>query len=160
MRRLSLLLAIAVLAAASLTGCAPKLIPGTDILDNEESREVIEVLSAYTSALEARNVDRILALASDSFFETSGTAAGDDDFDKAGLAERLQSWSVETKAVRAKVQVKHVSVQGDSANAAYFFDLSYQVPEADGKLVWKNESDAKQMTFRREDGTWKITSGI
>ncbi|MGI5861516.1 MAG: DUF4440 domain-containing protein [Myxococcales bacterium] len=160
MRRFLPLLAIAVLAAASLTGCAPKLIPGTEILDNEESREILSVLSAYTSALETRNVDRILALASDDFFETSGTADGEDDFDKAGLQERLKAWSIEVKAVRAKLQVKNITVQGDSANAAYFFDLSYQVAGSDGKLVWKNESDAKQMTFRREDGAWKITSGI
>jgi hypothetical protein len=150
------------LAALSLAGCAPKLIPGTDIVDSDESREVIDLMASYTSALEARDIDRILGLVSDSFFETSGTAEGEDDFDKAGLEEKLKTWSTATKGVRSRVQVKKISFEGEQARVAYFFDVSYQVPAdgPDGKLVWKNESDAKEMTLRRESGAWRIVSGI
>lgn len=155
------LFATVLLAVLSLAGCAPKLIPGTEIEDSDEARQVIDLMAAYTGAVETRNVDRILGMVSDGFFETSGTSEGEDDFDKAGLEEKLKSWSATTKAVRTRLQVKKIALEGENARVAYFFDISYQVPDGpEGKLIWKNDSDSKEMALRLESGVWKIVSGI
>ena len=42
----------------------------------------------------------------------------------------------------------------------YFFDVSFQIPGPEETLQWKRETDTKEMQLKREDGLWKIVSGI
>ncbi len=143
-----------------LAGCAPRLIPGTDIKDTSDTRDILDLVGTYKNALEAKDVDAILKLASKSFFENSGTPEGGDDYDFAGLEQKLQAWAAQTKAVRAALEVKDVFVEGDKAVVRYFFDVSFQIPGPDDTLQWKRETDTKEMQLRREEGAWKITGGI
>lgn len=156
------------LALLSASACAPRLIPGTLIEDTTEARQLIDVMAAYTAALEARDTEKILALTSPDFFETSGTVEGDDDFDRQGLELKLKEWFSHFRAVRSRVEVRKITFETNPegkvirAQVAYFYDISFQVPEGNGsdKLVWQTESDTKEMAFRLEDGLWKILHGI
>lgn len=166
MTRLAPLFCLLALAFAS--ACAPKLIPGTLIEDTDEARQILEVMRAYTDALEARDIDRILALTSPSFFETSGTVEGDDDFDRQGLELKLKEWFGHFKSVRSRIEVRKITFESNpedkivKAAVVYFYDISFQVPEGNGssKLVWRTEADTKEMGFQLEDGLWKILYGI
>lgn len=156
------------LALVLAPACAPKLIPGTLIEDTDEARQILDVMRAYTEALEARDTDKILALASPDFFETSGTVEGDDDFDRQGLEIKLKEWFGHFKSVRSRLEVRKITFESNpenkivKASVIYFYDISFQVPEGDGsdKLVWRTESDTKEMGFQLEDGMWKILHGI
>lgn len=152
----------AALAALAMlfAGCAPKLIPGTEIKDTSDSRAILDLVGTYKNDLEAKNVDGILKLVSKTFFENSGTPEGTDDYDLAGLDQKLRAWASKTKSVRAAVEVKDVFVDGDRALVRYFFDVSFQIPGPDETLQWKRETDTKEMQLKREEGAWKVVSGI
>lgn len=163
-------LAFLLIVALSASACSPKMIPGTTIEDTDDSRELMDVMRTYTAALEARDTEKILAMASQDFFETSGTVEGDDDFDRAGLEARLKGWFDHFHAIRTRIEVRKITYETDAdgnvtkAKVAYFYDINFQVPEGDGsdKLVWRTESDVKEMGLRREgdDKQWKILYGI
>lgn len=154
------LAAMLVCAATVLTGCMPKLIPGTEIKDTPDSRQILDLIGSYKASLEARNVDGVLKTVDKTFFETSGTPEGGDDYDFAGLEQKLRSWEQKTKAVRAAIEVKDIFVDGDNAHVRYFFDVSFQIPGPDNTLQWKRETDTKEMLLKRIDSAWKITGGI
>ena len=153
-----------------LSACSAKMIPGTNIEDTSEARERIDVMRAYTEALESRNIEKILAMASKDFFETCGTIEGNDDFDRSGLEAHLKTWFDHFKAIRSRIEVRKISYDMDAegkiirARVAYFYDISFQVPEGNGsdKLIWQTESDTKEMGFQLEgdDNLWKILYGI
>ncbi len=148
------------LALIAPLACAPKLIPGTEIRDTDENRQVLDVLSAYRTALENRNADGVMKLVSPTFFDDGGTPDGSDDFDYKGLKTRLANWVEKTQAVRANLQVKRIDIKGGFATVRYFFDVNFQVRGPDGAPVWKHESDAKEMKLRIENGRWMITRGL
>ncbi|HEY3451589.1 MAG TPA: hypothetical protein VGK67_34845 [Myxococcales bacterium] len=145
---------------ALILGCAPKLIPGTEIKDTSDTRAILDLVGTYKNNLEAKNVDGILKLVSKTFFENAGTPEGNDDYDYAGLEQKLRSWAGTTKAVRGAIEVKDIFVDVDKAVVRYFFDVSFQIPGPDDTMQWKRETDTKEMQLKREDGLWKITSGI
>lgn len=152
---------VAVVALAGFLGCAPRLIAGTEVKDTTDNRDLLGAVGAYRAALQAKDVEGLMKLVSPDFFEDSGTSGADDDYDFAGLKERLVRWARQTGSVRADVTVKQVKVEGDVAAVNYFYDLAYQfLPGEGAEPVWKRESDAKQLSLRREGGRWLITRGI
>lgn len=152
--------ALATSLAVLLIGCAPSLIPGTEIKDTPESRKIVDVVSNYRAGLEGRNVERIMKLVAKTFFENSGTPEGDDDYDVQGLEARLKTWAEQTKAVRASIELKSMVIEGNRARLTYFYDVNYQIPGTDGVPLWKRDTDTKEMTLVKEGGVWRIQSGI
>lgn len=152
--------ALATSLAVLLAGCAPSLIPGTDIKDTPESRKIIDVIGSYRAGLEGRNVERIMKLVAKGFFENSGTPEGGDDYDVQGLEARLKTWAEQTRAVRASIEVKSITFEDGRARVIYFYDVNYQIPGTDGVLLWKRDTDTKEMTLVKEGGVWRIQSGI
>jgi hypothetical protein len=146
------------LSLVPLFACGPKLIPGTEIEETDVNKQLIDMVEAYRRAMEGRNVDGILKLVSGKFFDDAGTPDGADDVDLAGLKTKLTDWAVKTRAVRVEVQVRRITVENEVARVRYFYDLSYQLGDADG--AWSRASDLKEMALRKEDGVWKIASGI
>ena len=80
----------ALLALAALSACEPALIPNTRIEDSGQNREVVEFIEKYRTAIEARNSNALLALASVNYFDDMGTPAGNDDIDYDGLKVDLE----------------------------------------------------------------------
>jgi hypothetical protein len=151
---------LALVTALATTGCAPRLLPGTEIRDTPETHDIFEVLGSYRAALESRSVDGIMKLVSKGFFDDGGTPEGADDFDYAGLETRLKKWAENTKTLRATLDVRNILVEGETAKVQYFFDVNYQIPGPDGVALWKRESDTKEMALKREGSAWRIVSGI
>jgi hypothetical protein len=154
------LVAFLVCAAGALAGCEPKLIPGTDLRDTKEDREILDVIGTYRNAMETRNSEAILKLVASNFFETSGSPEGNDNFDRVGLQAKLKTWTEKASSVRVAIEVKQITFEGDQAKVRYFFDANFQIPGPNNTQQWKRETDTKEMLLRREDKTWKIVSGI
>src|SRR3954468_21551104 len=86
LRGLLPLLLAAMAGAATITGCAHQnMVPGTQVQDTEDNRAVLAVIEQYRQRLTEKNVEGLLLLASDRYFEDSGTPSAVDDYGYDGL---------------------------------------------------------------------------
>jgi hypothetical protein len=159
MKRPVLLLIAALLGASA---CSTKYIGNTRVEDTEENREVLRVVEQYRRAVEDRDIERILALTSDHYFEDPGTPhIPGDDYDKSGLREKLETSFAKVVDHRLAMDVRRLTMNEDETTAAvdYRFDYRYRLdlPKAD---QWREESDLNRVELRLEGGEWKIVSGL
>jgi hypothetical protein len=147
-------LAVAVLAS----GCAARRIPGTDIEDNADTRAILTVLERFRVAVETKDSNTLIGLVSPSFKDNAGTATPDDDLDYSSLQKKLPQRFAKVEDVHLDVNVRRIELKNDVASVIYYYTMSFRMPSLSGKL--RTESEIKQMLLRREQGQWKITSGV
>lgn len=147
--RAALLFPALLLAATS--ACGPKLIPDTTIEDTPETRAVLDVLGRYKSAVEARDSGAVLAIVSPRYF--------DKNLDYGALQKELPKKLGIVKTDKLDLEVKDVHVKGDDASIDLFYTEHYLVALPAGD-EWQQRSDDSRMSFRREDGNWKIVAGL
>lgn len=148
----------AALLLAAAAACARK-IPGTEIDDTRDNRAIVAVIDAYRRAFEARDAAAAMALVSASFFDDAGTADPSDDLDRDQLAKALPETLARLPAVKLELAVSRIEVDKDTAAAYLYHDSRYRVSTPRGEIP-KRDSDLSRMTFRREGGVWRITSGL
>ena len=151
MRRATLLL----LALFAVAGCGPHRIPGTDLEDTGDTRAIIDVISKYNSALEARDANAILALVDPEFRDNAGTLTPEDDIDIQRLHTVLPQRLAKLQDVAVRIEIKTIDIKGDQAQAVYTWVSQFKL---NGKS--RTESDIKRMELRRRADGWKIVSGI
>jgi hypothetical protein len=149
------LLALLVLAA----GCKPSLLPGTEIPETRDTRAVYDVLAAYRAALVARDPKAVLALVAPNYFDNGGTPEPADDLDRAGLEASLEKDLPRTEGQRIEFTVRNIQIKGDDAFAEIFYDSYYRV-KAGSVLVPRRDSDVSRLHLQRQQGIWKIVSGL
>ena len=66
-------LPLTALIALSLCACTAKKIPGTDIDDTGETRLILDVMTKYRTAVEARNSEEIIKLVDQTFRDDGGS---------------------------------------------------------------------------------------
>jgi ketosteroid isomerase-like protein len=147
------LLALGLVAAA--TACGPHHIPGTDLEDTGDTRAIIDTISKYNSALEARDANGILALVHPDFRDNAGTLDPADDIDIQRLRTVLPQRLAKLQDVAVRIEIKAIDVKGDQAQAVYTWVSQFKLG---GKSM--TESDIKRMELRRTAQGWKILSGI
>ena len=82
-----MLLPLAVFWARARTG----VFPGhDDPPQTEENKQIIETVEQYRRRMLEHNVEGLLVLASESYFEDSGTPRSDDDYGYDGLKQVLE----------------------------------------------------------------------
>jgi hypothetical protein len=143
----------------SLAACGTKRIPGTEISDTADTRQIVTVIDNYRSAAERKDAQAVLSLVSTRYFDDSGTPDPADDQDYAQLQRRLPEDYAKLASVRLGMGVKKVDVKGDAATADIFFDGHWRIATATGEVA-KQTNDVNRMTFVRENGAWKIASGL
>jgi ketosteroid isomerase-like protein len=148
----------ALLALVAFAGCARK-IPDTDIEDSTDSRAIVSVIDQYRKALDRRDAAAILALVSRSYFDDAGTSDPSDDLDFAQLSKALPASLKGLSDVKLELAVSKIEVKGDSATADLLYDSRYRVATPRGEVA-KRDSDVHRMKLHREDGAWKISSGL
>jgi ketosteroid isomerase-like protein len=148
----------ALLAFLAFAGCARKM-PNTDIEDSADNRAIVAVIDQYRKAFDRRDAPAILALVSRSYFDDAGTSDPSDDLDFAQLAQALPASLKGLADVKLELAVSKIEVKGDSAAADLLYDSRYRVATPRGEVA-KRDSDVHRMKLRREDGVWKITSGL
>ena len=148
----------ALLALAAAAGCTRK-IPGTEIDDTKDNRAIAATIDAWRRALDARDANGIVALVSDQYFDDAGTGDPADDLDRSQLPKALADTLSRLPSVKLEVAVTRIEVDGDKAAAFMFFDSRYRVATPRGEIA-KRDADVSRMTFRREAGGWRISSGL
>jgi len=153
-------LAISAVALLLLGGCAARRIPGTDIEDTDDTRAILQVMERYRTAVEARDADAVLKLCSESFKDDAGSPKVEDRLDYATLKKKLPENFAKLDEVKLELNVRKIEFHPETsaASAVYNYNLSFRIPRVSNKS--QNESEIKQMWFKRDHGQWKIASGI
>lgn len=143
-----------------LTACASRRIPGTDIPDNDDTRAILKVMERYRTALEARDAGAIQALVSKDFREDAGTETPEDDLTAATLPQHLAHLFQRLDSPRVELSVRRVNIREEDglATAIYYWNASWRMPELTNRA--QSDSELEQMVLRKEDGQWRIVSGI
>jgi hypothetical protein len=156
----SLLIVLWLPMSAAFAACAPTLIPNTRVEDNSQNREVLEFVERYRTAIESRNTAALLGLASQNYFDDMGTPAGKDDIDYEGLKAALARMREEV--LGARYQISYRAVTFDSYHRV-LVDLLYtgwfRINTADGP-EWKRRLEPHRIVLAREDGQFRILSGM
>jgi hypothetical protein len=146
-------------------GCSHvAVIPGTSIPATEANREIIDTVEDYRQRLVERNVEGLLLLASDKYFEDGGTPESSDDYGYAGLSTVLSSRLQRVQSIRYDIQYKSVKIGADGrAEVEAFlsgaFDLQGEVGER-----YRKVSDFHRFVLERSAAggasKWKFVSGM
>ncbi len=148
------------LFALSVAACTPKLIPGTNIHDTDDTRAILDVMDRYRRAVESRDINQLMPLLADSFHDDMGTSTPDDDLDYARLRAEQPQRFARLSDVRVDMTVRKVEIDDEQqvARAVYTYTTSFKMPGLSDRPV--TDSEIKEMRFKRVGDQWKITSGI
>ncbi len=151
-----LLCSLTLLASA----CSPAHVRGTEITYTSERQELADVVEVYRVAVEARDAEKLKKLASKRYYENGSTTSDPgDDYDHRGLKTVLDDIKSIVKAVQYEIEIKAIEVVGDTGYVDYDYRSQYlfTAGEAD---KWATSNDKNRLSFRREDGKWRIVSGM
>jgi hypothetical protein len=164
MKTAKLLLFGLALSAAGL-GCGhTRNLPGTTIPATDINREIVETIEEYRMRLTEKNVDGLLLLASDKYFEDGGTPQANDDYGYSGLAAILTGRLQRVESIRYDIQYKNIKVGADGraeveAYLSGAFELQGEVGER-----YRRVSDYHRFVLERSttggSSKWKFLSGM
>ncbi|HEY2730403.1 MAG TPA: hypothetical protein VGK52_10705 [Polyangia bacterium] len=140
--------------------CAhPDYFAGTTIQRSEQNRKIIETIEQYRQRLLARNVDGLLVLASDKYFEDSGTPRSDDDYGYDGLRQVLTNQLKRVKSMRYEIEYRNIKVTGTRAEVEVFLDGSFELA-ADAGDRYRRVNDYHRFVLEEKGDEWKFLSGM
>lgn len=152
------------LIAALACACAPTLIPGTSVEDSAENRQVLEFLNKYRRAVVDKNLDGVVGLCAQDYFEDNGTIEQGDDYGITQLREKLARALGQTKEIQLEIIVQ--TIERDQAQPKAPIRVVYRynqralltVPAGD---KWITVSDVNRLVLRGDDaGGYQILSGL
>ncbi|MEZ4367404.1 MAG: hypothetical protein R2939_14185 [Kofleriaceae bacterium] len=162
---------VALAAAASLgAGCGgrQRTIAGTEIPDTEANRAVLETVDAYRRAVEARDAETLMLLASTDYWEDSGTPSASDDYGYDGLrqvlAGRFQQaddirFALRTVSIRRQCPTKEFG-PGCRAHVEVLIDASFSVTDARGQERRPDKRDQNELVLQWTGDKWTIVAGM
>jgi hypothetical protein len=145
-------------------GCGHgRYLPGTSIIANDTNREIIDTIEEYRMKLAEKNVDGLLLLASEKYFEDGGTPQSNDDYGYSGLAAILTGRLQRVESIRYDIQYKRISigVDGRAVVEAFLsgaFELQGEVGER-----YRRVNDFHRFVLEHSTGgtsKWKFVSGM
>ena len=148
-------------AALAGWGCAhQKLLEGTTVVDTEDNRSVVAVVEQYRQRLLEKDVEGLLVLASDRYFEDSGTPSAEDDYGYQGLKTALTKSLSRVKSLRYDIQYKNVRIEGRRAEVEVFLSGAFELIAESGER-YRRVSDYHRFVLERTDRSkWKFVSGM
>jgi hypothetical protein len=146
-----LFFAFAALVALT-TACSPRLIPNTTFQDTADNRAILDLMSRYKHAWEAKDAQTIVDMASSRYLDTR------ESISRETLASELQKDFDRMNKAYLDITVNRIRVDGDKASVDYFFSSNYLLAAVDPH--WKVDSDDRRMTLARESGVWHVTYGF
>ncbi|MBP5407202.1 hypothetical protein J6Z19_08680 [bacterium] len=173
MKKLMLLLII--FSMFMTVSCNKKMIKGTNIEETPDSKEILTVFGYYMKGFKEQNPDIFLEYISKNYYDTNGTDEAGDDIDYDKLVEILKSDAYHSlEKVNITCIIKDLLFDDDSRERArllFFFEVRFKmkssVPPAEENAFTQPDgmtnhkvSENNQMKFVKEDGKWKIVSGI
>ena len=154
---------LVVFGVAGASGCAhTEYFSGTTIARTEQNRKIIETVEQYRQRLLARNVEGLLVLASDKYFEDSGTPRSDDDYGYDGLKQVLTNQLKRVKSMRYEIEYRNIHVTGSDprrAEVEVFLDGSFELAAEAGDR-YRRVNDYHHFVLEQKGDEWKFLSGM
>jgi len=157
MRTAAGMLLLGLLAAA---GCAHEdYFPGTTIMRTDQNRQIIETVEQYRRRLIERNVEGLLVLASEKYFEDSGTPRSDDDYGYDGLKKVLSTKLQRVRSLRYDIEYQDIKIDGHRAEVKVFLDGSFELTAESGDR-YRRVNDYHRFVLEQEKDKWRFVSGM
>ena len=149
------------LGALLATACTAKRIPGIgiDLEDNPENRAMVKLLDDYRDAVEHKDMDRLMAMASKKFYEDSGTPETTDDYAYDGLKKHFTEHFKHLKKLQLNIELKKIRIKGNKANLDYRYIARYLMDLPSGEK-WQITDELNRLELVKEEGNWKVISGF
>ncbi len=152
-----------------VTGCKnTPTIPGTEIPDTDENRDILRVLERYRTAFVRRDAAGVLATAHPTYYDESGTDDPTDDIGYEELGPILRERMVQLEAIRFTIDYLEINVVQDRASVKVWIDASFQLksiineqtgdPIVPGRHTRKQDHAMFELVL--DQGAWRITKGL
>lgn len=159
------------LASGPLVGCKDSpTIPGTEIPDTDENRDILRVVERYRVAFVRRDAAGVLATAHPTYYDPAGTDDTIDDVEYEQLGPMLRIRIAQIESMRFTIDYLEINVVDDRAVVKVWIDASFRLaPMIDaqtGEVRVEAQHARKQdhsmfELLRDGDGsTWRITKGL
>jgi len=150
------------LLAAASSGCAsPEFMPGTTVPDTPVNRKIVETVEKYRNRLVERNVDGLMVLAHQDYFEDGGTPTAADDYGYAGLQSVLEKRLIRLKSLRYEIQYRAITVTGRQADVDVYVDGSFEVTSSEVGSRYRRVNDHHRFRLvQDEKDYWRFLSGM
>jgi hypothetical protein len=149
------------LAVGGAAGCAhQEYFPNSTVPKTEENTQIINMIEQYRTRLIERNVEGLLILASEKYFEDSGTPRSDDDYGYGGLKEILTKKLSRVKSLRYDIEYRGIKHDGNRAEVEVFLDGSFELESQAGDRYRRVNDYHRFVVERVGDGKWKFISGM
>jgi hypothetical protein len=146
--------------SAGAVGCSKSYIPNTDVEDTSDNRKIVAFCEKYRRAIEERDVETLVSIASTRYFETGGNAKSGDDIDYNGLRKYLATKFKMTKAIRYEIRYHRISESEEKiVNVDFTYTASFQIPTQKGD-VWNRAVRDDRLQLVREGDSFKILAGM
>ncbi len=157
------------LLATTASGCKDgPTIPGTEIPDTEENREILRVLERYRTAFVRRDAAGVLATAHPTYYDTAGTDDPGDDLQYDHLGPMLRERMAQLESIRFTIDYIEVNVVDDRAVVKVWIDASFRLssivnPDTGTTRVESQHArkqDHAMFELLRDGASWRITRGL
>lgn len=144
-----------------LGGCAhQEYFPQSTIPKTEENSLIIDTVELYRRKLLERNVEGLLLLASDRYFEDSGTPRSDDDYGYQGLKMVLTQRLTHVQSMRYEIEYRAIRREGRRAEVEVFLDGSFEL-SADHHDRYRRVNDYHRFVLEKQaNEKWQFLSGM
>jgi hypothetical protein len=167
--RTALLVLAAIFVLPLATACkGGPTIPGTEIPDTEENREILRVLERYRTSFVRRDAAGVLATAHPTYYDEAGTDDPSDDVSYEDLGPILRVRMAQLESIRFTIDYLEVNVFEDRAVVKVWIDASFRlqpvVDSESGEIRVDGEPARKQdhalFELILEGNSWRITKGL
>jgi hypothetical protein len=159
------LLLFGLVLAAMAPGCGHgRYLPGTTIAATDANREILDTIEEYRMKLMDKNVEGLLLLASDKYFEDGGTPQPNDDYGYSGLAAILGSRLQRVESIRYDIQYKNLKIGADGrAEVDAYLSGAFELQGEAGER-FRRIADFHRFVLERSttggSAKWKFISGM
>lgn len=168
-RSLSLSLSLGVAAAGVIaTGCsAGPTIPGTEIPDTDDNRQILSVLERYRTSFVSRDAAAVLSTAHPTYYDDAGSDDPSDDTTYAELGPQLRRRLAQIDSIRFTIDYLEIFAQDDRAVVRVWLDASFRFKplldsygEARLAPSFTRVMDHSEFELVREGVNWLIVKGM
>lgn len=147
--------------ATMLGGCAhTRMLPGTNIPATEDNLAIIETIEQYRAFLIEKNIDGILLLASNKYFEDAGTPQANDDYGYDGLRQILTGRLGRVQSLRYDIEYQRIVVNGDKAEVEAFLNGAFELQSESGER-YRRVNDRHRFSLERtSNNKWRFLKGL
>lgn len=142
-------------------------IPGTEIPDTEDNRQILAVLERYRTSFISRDAAAVLATAHPTYHDNAGTDDPSDDTTYSELGPLLRRRLSQLDSIRFTIDYLEILAVGDRAVVRVWIDASFRFKplldaygEPRDSPSFARIMDHAEFELVREGDTWLIVRGI